>query len=737
MKVNKSFHIFNRYEFILIFISIVLLVQFYSESLNALHKPLMVIIIVISISTIVTSCAFLLRTMRFSLSLLRNSLPFLVGLLLRLQPNGLVQGGQDQGLYVLNAINFARRGSMFIADPLAGDAVELRALSQLSDPISSMTKLTDGGYQIEFYPLHSLYLAIGEFIWQGPGRHLVMMFAFVISLIMWRKLASSLYMSKRSIEIFSWLYSVSPGLIFLAKFPVSEATAGLFIPILLLSILEYLRSATLFNYRLIPIIIYSGLLSFSRLSALSLIPGIILIAVSGFLGVGSLSEKCSRFVKAGLALIGVSIGLLVAGVIYATKQPGLYLPMRDYLVSVLEVGTVGRLGAFILLFAGLFVVLIVVKVSNKFPLSLSWEVLVSIGITALIGKQMLELKNGTTLQPWGYVFRNDGFLNLRFHFLYFLGLLTGPLVIFLVPISRRYRGIFFLPPSLRLILLGILVATMTRPHVPYLYYYGRYFLIDMLPLVLLALGVAVAEVYYSSGLGEKFSVFVLGAAALYFAFFSALPVLRNEQESPDFYDAVSTQVAGDLVLVDGMHQKIVPTLIVKEELRLVSFSPSSGQDFFELVRSLGSGAVGFESLWVMTPGRDGDELIFTDSFLSNTGHFREDGLWYSETPYSLLLPTRYVSRQTGWLLSQPPRCVDVPHLAATGRLRGFAHNLVKVEMGFTSDGEGGGDVICYAGLDEDVSEMLSSEEFNGIVGYEVLSCNLCEGSDRWILLSTL
>ena len=213
-------------------------------------------------------------------------------------------------------------------------------------------------------------------------------------------------------------------------------------------------------------------------------------------------------------------------------------------------------------------------------------------------------------------------------------------------------------------------------------------------------------------------------------------MLRSEQENPEFYDHVSIEVGGDLVLVDGMHQQIVPTLIVSEELRTISVTPSSEQEFFNIVKSLGDGAVGFDGLWVMTPGRDGREFLFQDSFLSNTAHFREDGLRYSDTPYSLLLPTRYVTTETGWLLSRPPRCEDVPEVAASGRLRGFAHNLAQTETGFSGASDRAGQVICFADPEENVPALLSSGNLKGFIDFEVLSCDACESSRRWLVLTT-
>ena len=631
---------------------------------------------------------------------------------------------------------FEQSGSMYIADPFAGDSIDLQSLSRLSDPISSMTKLADGRYQIEFYPLHSLFLAVGEFVWTGYGRHLVMLAACVISLLTWRRLAAALSMRRSTIEIFSWLYAISPGLIFVGKFPVSEATAGLFIPMVLLSILRYLRTQSLLNLHLVPIVVWSGLLSFTRLSILSLLPGILLFAIFALLETCKGDKKHTEVVRACLAILALSTGLFVAGAVYAKKQAGLYLPMRDYLRSVVEFGRISWSTGFGLSLVLILVVGVAWRYSKKVRLELVFEVLVVLGLVAIAIKQMLDLTRGVPLAPWGYEYRNDGILNIRFHFLYFLGLLVGPLLVVLIPLSKTFRGVFLLPRILRLVLFGIIAASLARPNVPYLYYYGRYFLIDLLPLILLAISAVLTQLYYSSARGEKVSVFVLGSATFYFVLFSALPMLRSEQENPEFYDQVSIEVGGDLVLVDGMHQQIVPTLIVSEELRTISVTPSSEQEFFNIVKSLGDGAVGFDGLWVMTRGRDGREFLFEDSFLSNTAHFKEDGLRYSDTPYSVLLPTRYVTTETGWLLSRPPRCEDVPEVAASGRLRGFAHNLVKLETGFGGLEGGRASVICSVGDGENVLEMLSTDDFRGLGDFEELRCVACEGSRRWLVLST-
>lgn len=669
-------------------VSGLLLVQFYVGWLDDVHQLLMLLLVAVLASFIGVVVITAVGSARSMTGAERAwmAVPVFVGLLLRLQPNSLQQGGQDQGLYVLNAINFARTGSNYIVDPVQDWSAAALAAKRSGPQMSSVSWVNGSGplLEIDFYPLHSLLLAIGDFAAGSTGRHVIALLLFLGSLFAWRFLLVKLGGGERAVRLFTLFYAINPALVFITKFPVSEGSAAVLIPLWIGSYVQVIyagasRGRTRGGRDLLALFIWTVLLTFTRLSVLTFVPALgLLILLPGMLRVPT-AERSAWFLRNIVAGGVVAVGFAAVGFVYRLRQPGLYHPMADYLSEVggILLSSVPRFSVATLVLSA---VLAVIYAGSE-RLARTAQLIVIVGLLAasmgVAGIQFLRLSRASPLIPWGYDYRDDGLLNIRFHFLYLVVLLLGPLVILIALAgAKSVRS----QTSVRYALVlaaGLCLSIFARPYVPYLYYYGRYIFVDLLPVLLAAASLVAAAIWQRTRWTANVMSAVIGAGCCYFALFVFPVALKSEQESTNFYREVTSRAAEEnLIVVDGMSQQVVPALTIALGLATVPIEASTDEAAFNRVSSLVYGEFSrLADIRFMTQHAIQPDLIYYDSWLSNTGHFREDGLWYSESPYLLMLPLASETWGTAWGLYGPPGCSDVVAAAKTGRIRGFGFGL--------------------------------------------------------------
>lgn len=213
----------------------------------------------------------------------------LLAAFLRFPPSNYVMGGQDQGLYVNIGNNIARTGKIFIKDTLL-DA--LNANPELKDyyvrsNYGGTGKAVEGKYEgffvpgiyvknldkgelvPQFYHLQPVWFAISNRL-LGVERSTYPLFIFsMLSIIAIYLLSYSIFHNRLISVVSALLLAVNPLHSFMSRFPVTEVTASMFF---LSALYFYLESENKSIYLLILSMLSFGCLFFTRITGFLFLP---------------------------------------------------------------------------------------------------------------------------------------------------------------------------------------------------------------------------------------------------------------------------------------------------------------------------------------------------------------------------------------------------------------------------------------------------------------------------------
>jgi hypothetical protein len=223
------------------------------------------------------------------------------------------------------------------------------------------------------------------------------------------------------------------------------------------------------------------------------------------------------------------------------------------------------------------------------------------------------------------------------------------------PVRNKETGLLYIFASI------CFIGVLMRPAVPYLYYYGRYLVVDILPALLLLGSVILVTWMVSQQKVIRTLAFALTVSVVaYSTLFSSIMLGKHEGEDAGFYSSISEEVAeNDVLLFNNTSQQVMVPLKVRYEMNVLALDnlqpgTTSDQviDTFRLIAKERGGR-----LLLMTPMGNSftnlnllGEFVFTDRYFTNTDHFRGDGLLYLESRRRLLLPTRWQSGSVTWQL---------------------------------------------------------------------------------------
>lgn len=594
-----------------------------------------------------------------------------IALLFRWGPYRFEQGGQDQGLYVNMATTLSRWGSVRFPD------VFRQSLDSSAQAIYDQTRLASyylidsskSLMTIEFYPLHPALMALAQSVFGGLGSISLTVISLLGVLGAWH-LALEIDGRRQVANLFVLLFSVNPALVFFAKFPVSESVALTFVIFGMLYFIRFVRSSQKREqsfYFLISILSFNSLF-YVRWQFLLYIPFFSSVAICS-MALPKYREYRNRIV---LFVAAVFILFAISMVYYMKKQPELYTPVRNSLVDMLP-STSGRyllVGAIIACASGItsyYLLKIrrltlpvaarrIFTIEQLGPYSL-------ILVLVLTIPSVLSLYAGESMYPWGYRVpaEVDSWV-IRYHAGYRLALFACP-VLFATgiignlkrPARNRATGILYFFAAI--CFAGILL----RPFVPYLYYYGRYLIVDLLPAFMLLAVITLVSWMKSRHRAIRIaSISFAVSAVAYSLIFTGVLFGRHEGEDSGFYSAIAKEVTkNDVVIVSSTSQQVIVPLRATYEINILSIpdvaSGFTTQDVIETFEPIAKNRGG--RLLYLVPRESApsdfkfvDEFTFTDRYFTNTDHFRGDGLRYLSSRRRLLLPTRWQSGSVTWQL---------------------------------------------------------------------------------------
>jgi hypothetical protein len=611
---------------------------------------------------------------RLKLNPLRLVTIFVIGslsLLFRWSPYNFEQGGQDQGLYVNMATTLGRWGSVRFPDAFrqtldsGARAIYDQTLLYSYSLIDSTKSITT----IEFYPLHPAFMAMSQTVFGGLGAQSLTIFSMLGVLAAWY-LAIEIDGRWSVAALFSLLIAINPALTFYAKFPVSESIALTFVLFGMLYFIRFIRaheSHKQILYLVVSLLSFNSLF-YVRWQFLLYVPffNMILIAAIIFPSYRIIRNKVAIFTGSVFALFAVSM------LYYMRKQPELYAPMRDSVVDMLPASSIGIL----LAITAIVVILLAVIIfqSNLMGLKPQSRVLnvftidrfapFALPVVMLLAiPSVISLYAGDPMYPWGYrVPAEVDSLVIRYHVGYRLALFASPMLFVIIVVGGLGKSVRNKATGLLYIFAAIcFTGVLLRPTVPYLYYYGRYLSVDILPAFLL-LGSAILVTWMAS---KKRAIRLIAGVTMmsifvYSLLFSSILLGKHEGEDAGFFPAIAKEVTkNDVILFSNTSQQVMVPLRARYELNIVALDnlqPETTSDrVIDIFRPIAKKQGG--RLLLMTPsGNDFaklkllGEFQFTDRYFTNTDHFRGDGLLYLESRRRVLLPTRWQSGSVTWKL---------------------------------------------------------------------------------------
>jgi hypothetical protein len=613
-----------------------------------------------------------------------------LGLLLRLEQWPNLSGGQDQGLYTNMSSAFTHSGGVTFVDNFrAGlpsgmqtvyDQARLLSVGLVDRDLSLFT--------IEFYPLHPLWMAIGNFLFGSYGRHISLLLFSLIGLSGAYKLALEIDGRKKVAQLFLALLSLNPALVFFTKFPVTEIVASAFAINGFLFFLRYVRSESLGSRRfnLVLMILAFLCLGVTRWQVILYTP--FLIALFGASLLPILSWKVRSRVL--IAVSSILATLVCSLLYYYWVQQTLFTAASRMIRGSLPSATTISF-AFLVSLCGLFVFRyflsrgILEKITKHKQSSLlkvgSYGILI---FSFLLSIPSLINLYKTGITPRGYSVPLGDLYLFRLHSFYRLVLFASPValaLLFVSPFVTKKRQPL---PLLVCYLFGALLwaVMLSRPIVPYLYYYGRYLVVDMLPLILFLASVACVN------LGEHKSKLLMrmsyGSMLIYALLFSFLQLGHAEGEPQNTYEEFADLVQKeDILLLPILDQRLaVPLRVTFERSVFVASDALQTPLLIEGLQDLASDRGGRLILATFPSSAPIGlspfaEIETTDCYFTNTDHFRgglHRGVQNSKRRF--LLPTTWACNPHPYLLFDLSKSYKENHpLIKNAALEGFFNHV--------------------------------------------------------------
>lgn len=486
-----------------------------------------------------------IRDKRFDLVIL---LIILFGLVIRIQPWMYLEGGQDQGVYVSLSKQYEINGSRYFED---------NALKDVPDTLKSTYSNERGGWfalgflrnsegkiYSNFYPLHPIMLSVGGAIFGSENRVYILTVFSVISIIFAYLLTKDVSGSNMAGYFAAILISVNPLHLYFSKFPVTEVMTLA----LNLSSLYYLYLAWkkkdfrffLFNLLLINVIFYTRLTWIFSLPVYCI--SILLMIVY------SDDEIFKKKIYAYLILLLSTF--LASFAFYYFRMPFLYKnflrDIFDYIPSTIFYTTIIIFPVLLLLIDRYFRE----KIKSFFELLYKYRSWIFLTFFLII--LIISAKNFYTM-----VF-TERYVGTRYD--YFWGMAKGGWIV-LKDLTISSLMIYVTPLGL----LGLLVASfkLDNPnkvmlltllyiylifnfyivkYIPYHFYYARYQLSEIIPLMLIFIAILSIDKIW------RYLLFIpiLLYSIIYIPFISFQGQVGT---TPSFFEKVKSTVPSDAVVL--------------------------------------------------------------------------------------------------------------------------------------------------------------------------------------------
>ncbi|MCB0346086.1 MAG: hypothetical protein KDD66_13285 [Bdellovibrionales bacterium] len=543
---------------------------------------------------------------------LRGAVPLLLILAaaaaLRMPASNYAFGGQDQGIYVNTGNHIAREGKISLTDPmfavLGGDAAvgehylkynynwakkdDNGRWSGVMLPGIYVSDLDRAELVPQFYHLHSLWIAVCSLmLGQEYAVAFLPLFGVLLVCAIYL-LTQALVLDRLTALMAALLAAINPALCYFSRLPVSETTAGLFF---VSALLFYIQSGGSSRRLLLMSAWCFGALFFTRITGFVFVP----IALSILLYRIALTKN--QVLRLNLFVYGFAVLLLFGlsflhGVLlsfpYTTEIYRINLGYSGSLYSLLFVGI--PIAAVLYLVSAALIVRFSSQLRRaavpfaKHRRGIAAACILSyLAVTAVLGWKLAfsDAYLGDTWLDKRWHIAGGGLSGLRrFNFFVIARIITiaGLIAMLFGAVRVMSRSAY----SSRFMALSaffsafLVLLTLKKHSTPYLYYYGRYLVSEVVPLalVLASIGFATTAKLIKRSAPRRAAIAIIGILMLAP---SALYAVRQSQatEYEEVYAAIKS-IDGTLskdavVLID---KRRIPSVQVATTLRLTFGRPT-------------------------------------------------------------------------------------------------------------------------------------------------------------------
>lgn len=520
----------------------------------------------------------------------------LLGFLLRSNVAPYVYGGQDPGVYFNLAGYFAHTGTFVIKDELLDDLADNPELKgyYLDHTIRQVRKNPDGSWYgnlvpgiflrdldrnewvPQFYFLNPMWLAIGQWLFGVEWQGLIVAFFSSLTILAAALVAWRLTSSNRAAVLTALILATNPTHGYFGTAPVSEGIAGFFFMAGLLLLVARRRFLSILPF---------GAFFLTRITGFITVP-LLLLALLWI----ALKRRERSVIGVGLGYIGAYAASVFWGLRYSPfYSTGIYegkLGITGAMVAHAD-------KAFLLLAVGWVAVSVVAvfapRISRpiatfgmRFGRPLVFIVLTPLILSALYRGYLLGFTDRYVGHHWfdkRWEMVGLGFRSLEFLSLHTLTIMLsyGGAIAFLAGLSIA-GGIGLRRANVgpvAILAAGFLGVFAIFPlTTPYLYYFGRYLVSELLPLAIICGAVAVDRLAGRYPLRQR----RIAGGYCILIFLSLLPSLSTRlslREGKEFYDFMSclaeATVGKSVIIVE---KRGIPETPVLTPLRLTYRKPA-------------------------------------------------------------------------------------------------------------------------------------------------------------------
>jgi hypothetical protein len=479
----------------------------------------------------------------------------LVALFFRARPYLYVPGGQDQGLYVNMSAIYEKKGSTFITDEVRKKAVAsgLQKYYDTSNQwlIQNVVKgefegmhllgiyikdLAQSQYVFQFYPLHSLWMALTGKFFGNINRVYSLVFFSLLSIVGFYLLCFEITEgSKNSAALVALFLALNPLHAFFSKFPVTEIVALAFSSLGFFYLTKYYRIASAGELKPFYLILSAGLFEcmfFTHISGFTYLPLFYLL-----LSIAIVFEN-QKPVQKQLIIYFISIFMLYAlSVAYGMNYS--YPYSHDiYLISFKHIFSSAwekKLSIVIIAAILCLPLLWVAKKQLKKLISRIKINFTSIFYIALLGIIIIAFYKSYIL-AYTDKFVGDESIDKRWHmagygwkalphaniFVAIMYLSPFGFLLFFYDCIRsipKQKNVLWLTFAAFLAMFWF-YRTIIQDTTPYQYYYARYLVSELIPYSLLSISILLGELFTKNNKTKILSITLCGLISIYFGYYT-------------------------------------------------------------------------------------------------------------------------------------------------------------------------------------------------------------------------